>query len=334
MPKEILIYGSIDDVSASNFINNVNEELEENADSEIVVRVNSNGGSPEYGWGMVAKFAEIPNNKKKVKNDGKSYSTALYFNCYAEKTIAVDTAQFLLHRAAYPSWIENNPDIFSEGMRTNLDNINTKLRAAFEAKVDVSKFENLKSVKDKGITLDKVFSMDARIDVSLTAKEAKQIGLISEIIQITPAIKAEIEAYEVAASAGIEPKQENKKPNTQTSKTNKMTLAELQAAHPELFAQVLAMGIAKEKDRVEACLTFVESDAKGVVEVIASGKDLTQKQIIDFSLKAMNKTRLGEMKEEGAAAVNTDAAAAVKKPEEIKAEVEAKSFLEDVAKGI
>ena len=332
MAKEILIYGSIDECTSASFIEEINEALEEDANSEFVVRINSNGGSPEYTWGMIAKFNELK-GAKSVKNDGKSFSMGLYFNCYVENASALDVSQFLLHRAAYPSWIENDPEYFSDAMRSNLENINKKLRAAFEAKVDVTKFENLKSVKDKGITLDKVFSMEGRLDVMLTAKEAKQIGLINEIINITPTIKAEIESkvnnYTVGVAAKyneviIEDKQ------IQKPKTKTMTIEQLKAEHPAVYAQALALGVAGEKDRVGSIMAFNEIDPDLCLATIKSGASFTETQKSELMIKGMSKLVLAKTKEESAAPVVTEEV----KTGETEKEVNAKAFLADVKAGV
>lgn len=329
MPTDILIYGRIDEYSATAFFENVNEELEENPEAEIVVRINSEGGSPEYTWGMIAKFNELT-GKKSVKNDGKSYSMGLYFNCYVENAIAYDTTQFILHRAAYSNWIESDPEMFSDSMRSNLENINKKLRAAFEAKVDVSKFENLKSVKAKGITLDKVFSMDSRIDVALTAKEAKQIGLINEVVQLTPSIKAEIESH-IGANASYEV-QSFKKENlqiTQPKKQKPMTIETLKAEHPALFAQIVALGVDGERNRVAAAMVYNDIDPIAVKALIESGKDLSQKDMAEFGLKATHKMMAENIKKDSPVAVVT-AEVPVLETEKEKATAD---FLADVKAG-
>jgi hypothetical protein len=278
---------------------------------------------------MIAKFNELT-GKKSVKNDGKSYSMGLYFNCYVENASALDTTQFLLHRAAYSSWIENDPEMFSDSMRTNLDNINKKLRVAFEAKVDVSKFENLKSVKDKGITLDQVFSMDSRIDVALTAKEAKQIGLINEIIQITPSIKAEIESYfNSSASYSSQSFRKTNQPITQPKKPIIMTIETLKAEHPALFAQIVALGVEGERNRVAAAMVYNDIDPVAVKALIESGKDLSQKDMAEFGLKATHKMMAENIKKDSPVAVATTEVPVVETEKE-KAEA---SFLADVKAG-
>lgn len=114
--------------------------LEKTANNEdIVVRVNTPGGNPEYTFGMVAKFSEYT-GKKKIQVDGKAYSGGLYFLCYGEENESLDVSEFLLHRAAYPFLLRKRPRIFYICSKRNLERINKSLRKAFEAKVDVALF--------------------------------------------------------------------------------------------------------------------------------------------------------------------------------------------------
>lgn len=326
--KDILIYGSINEETSADFIEDVNEALCEDPATEIVVRINSNGGSPEYTWGMIAKFNELTGSKK-VKNDGKSYSMGLFFNCYVENASALDVSNFLLHRAAYPQWIESDPEYFNQAMRENLAAINKSLRTAFEAKVDVAKFEKL-----KGVTLDEVFSMDSRIDVNLTAAEAKKIGLINEIIVITPSIKAEIEANLNNYTAGISAKYTEAKINNPINNNNPkksiMTIETLKAEHPAVYAAALALGVEQEKDRVGSIMAFNDIDPEAVKKAIASGKFLSETEKSELAIKAIAKLKLSATKEEATPAAATSEETVTKSETEIKAE----SFMAEVKKNI
>lgn len=321
MPKELLIYGQIADYTSSDFITKMNE-VEENED--LVIRINTNGGSPEYGWGMAAKFNEFKGNKL-VKVDGKAYSTGLFFLAYADNVEALDVSELMIHRAAYPEWIEKS-EYFTESMKGNLDRINLSLRKAVEAKIDVSKFEQLKGVKMKDI-----FSMDNRIDVFLTAKEAKEIGLINNVVKLTPTKKAEISSFmDVQIAAEYKPfkqevvkavKEEEVKPKIE----NKMDINKLRAEHPELFAQVLKQGADAERDRVGAWMAFVDVDAEAVTKGIKDGDVLSATAMAELSRKMFSKDTLTKAADASAPAV--DAA----KPNDKDAEA---SKIEDFSKNV
>lgn len=334
MAKSILIYGTFGQYSATEFITGIDELLEENPNAELQVPINSNGGEVDYGWGMIHKFQQFP-NKKSVINHGKAYSMALYFNCYTDETSCLDVTEFLLHRAAYSEWVENDPELFNEDRRKSLTNMNNKLRAAFEAKVDVEKFLALKVMKDKGYTLDDIFSLDNRIDIRLTAKEAKAIGLVKSIVTITPKIESQIEAnFKIAAqfNEGAENKKEIKPLNNK-----KMTKAELKAVHPEVYNEIyndgVSAGVTAEKDRVEAIMVFADVDHTIVKTAIASGKDLTKAQTNELLLKAVKGTKADEIAADSTKDVTTGAA---KTEAEKKVEDQKKAdadFLADVKAG-
>lgn len=302
---EILLYGSIYNYGAEAFINAMNAA----ADEDVVIRINSDGGSPETGWGMVAKCAEHK-GKVKIKVDGKAHSTAAYMLCYAEDVECLDVSQFLLHRAAYAYWIESNQDLMTKEMKDNLAFVNGKLRKALESKIDVAKFEEL-----KGVTLNQIFSTDSRIDVMLSPSEAKKVGLVNRVVSITPQKKAEIESYMQIAAHGGTPE-----PVITTQPIiTKMDITKLRAEHPALYAEVVALGVAQEKDRVEACLEFLEIDPAGAKAAIESGKQLGAKQIAAFALKAMSGKRIEAIVNEGSEEVKTDEAK--KKETEAQAKV-------------
>lgn len=297
MAKEILLYGTIYADSATRFIESVNEI---GAEDDLTVRVNSEGGDPQYGWGMIAKFKEHT-GAKKVKIDGKAYSMGAFYPCYADEVECLDVSEFMLHRAAYPEWVEKNTEIFTPEIKANLERVNTSLRKALEAKVNVEVFEEVtgKKVKD-------VFSMDQRIDVFFDAKTAKKIGLVDRVIKLTPAKRAELNNYfEIAA------KHEEVIETIETE--TEMNLQELKAKHPEVYAQALEEGVSQERDRVEACLVFNEVDPVAVKAAIESGKPLSQKQVAEFTLKAAQAGVLNKLKTESAETIETEEQETVEK---------------------
>lgn len=293
--KEILLYGSIHKESAVEFVN----ALEEAKDEDIHVRICSYGGSVDFGFGMVSKFAEHP-GKKKICIDGAADSMALYFTCYADDTEAYDFITMVLHRASYGEWMEKS-DYFTDAMKTLLDANNKSLRKALESKIDVKKFTEI-----TGVTLDQVFDRTdgKQLDVPLTAKQAKQIGLINKIISITPKKKNEINSLLVKAearatgfrAAAISEKEEETeiKPPKQS---NTMTLAELKAQHPEIYAEAVKEGQELERDRAGAWMAYQEIDPEAVKKGIESGKALGQKDMAEFQVKSFSMDKITKLED-------------------------------------
>lgn len=319
--SEVLLYGPIYNESSRDFINNVNA-VDDSAD--LLVRVNTNGGDVLAGWGMVAKFNEYK-GEKSVIIDGSAYSMGLFFAMYADNVEAYNFSTGLLHRAAYPDYYEEN--YMSEDQRERLVEMNKQLMAATKAAIDVEKFEEL-----KGVTLKEVFSMDSRIDVMLTAKEMKQIGLISKVNKITPDKTAEINTMLVSAAAKYTPEivgsnpKPTEKPEGQNSnlKTNiKMTISELQASNPELVSQIEANAVAAERDRAGAWLVNNDVDPVAVAAGIKSGENLSQTAMAEFGVKRQSMTQLAAVANESTTVETPEAPEAKSPAEELQARLNA-----------
>lgn len=290
MAKEVLIYSDIHSWTAESFINEVNE-----TEGDLTIRIDSNGGDPQATYGMVAKYNEFEGNKK-VKVDGRAYSSAMFFITKADNVEALDVSKFLVHRAAYSEMTEKYMD---DEMKAHLIDINEDLRSSFEAKVDVEKFNSI-----SGVSMDEVFSMDDRIDVFLNAEQAKEIGLIDTITPLTSSIKASIDNRYSTIAAKFEHKTQTKQVVT-NKKVDKMTIEKLRAEHPEVYSAI----VAEERDRVGAYLAFVEVDAKAVSEGIKSGDRMSQTMMAEMAIKMNATASLAAV--EAAAAPAVEAAAVV-----------------------
>lgn len=284
-------------------------------------------------------FKDLP-NVKKVKVDGQAHSMGAFMLCYVNEAESLDVAEFLIHRAAYPNWYESS-ESFDQATKDNLIRINKSLEAAFRAKVDVAMFEEMKGFKVKDI-----FSMDSKIDVYLTAKEAKKIGLISKIIPLTKESAQEVEAFASKAASSKKgvfiPKiaeQENK-PSIHKQNQNKMTAAEFKAANPEAFAAIQNEAIENERERVNALMVFHDVDPAGIATAIKEGKSLTASMTAELTRKSIAKAAVRGVEEDSATDLNpadqgTDTAKEAAKKAAEKAEVDfAKEAIEFAKKQI
>lgn len=343
MAKEILLYGDINKDLAVQVITDLNSAI----NKDISVRVNTPGGSVPYIYGMIAKFAEHPKNKH-VMVDGMAYSGGFYFTVFADYVEALNVSNFLLHRAAYPSWIENDPEFMEDPMRNQLIEMNAKLEDAVSNKIDIKALQEIMNGKPelRGARYKDIFSLDNRIDVFLNAEEAKAIGVVNKIINITPDRQKEIKANMSLMVAKYNELPTTDKPiEIEIPKPNKiMDLNTLKNSHPALYNEVFALGkadgIAAEKDRVQAWVEFVDIDAKAVSEGIASDKAPTHKSIAEFAKKSMAKELVASTAKDAPPAIVTPEAGAIggalsteekakadaiaKFDAEVKAELEAK----------
>lgn len=292
-------------------------ELEAAKNEDVTIRLNTSGGDPLDAWSCLAKVSEHKKGKT-VKVDGKALSAGFFFCCYAKDVECLDVSEFLVHRAAYSAWYERE---MSEEERNSVKNTNANLRKAMEAKINVAKFEAL-----KGVTLDQLFSMESRIDVTLTAQEALAIGLVNKINTITPALAAQINARvdEYRAKAAKHETDLHVKAAEVTTqvKPENMTIETLKAQHPAVYNAIFAegkqAGVTEELDRVKACLVFNEIDPKGVKEAIQSGKPLSAQQMAEFVLKQNSPEALAKLAESSTKPIETPAAPEGEKPEEAK----------------
>ncbi len=88
-----------------------------------------------------------------------------------------------------------------------------------------------------------------------------------------------------------------------------MTLSEIKAQHPALYAEIFAAGEKKgvdaERERVEAWMKFAHIDADAVKKGIADGKEMTMPQMADFLLKNANAKSLDNVKADNVKDVTT-----------------------------
>lgn len=293
---EILFYTGVYDFTAESFIQSLNDAN----GKDVTIRLNSGGGSVMAGWGMIAKMSEYE-GKITLKVDGIAASMASMFPLYADTVEALDVTTFMLHRA--DMWVSTPED------QSWLDSVNKSLRSKMEKKIDGVKLKEL-----KGVSFNEIFDPNKRIDVFLTAKEAKAIGLVDKINKVDPSMILEANKYLSAAASLIsgDGKFENKNgiseqnndvskqvQNQSQNQNTVMTIDELKAKHPDVYAAAVAVGVASERDRVSSFMKFVDVDAKLVADSIEKGDTITQSQIIDLTRKSISKEMRAELEKDG-----------------------------------
>lgn len=220
MTKPILLYTPIFSDIAESITNQI---LDYKQGEEISFWLNSPGGSVNAGYTILNALKENGNDFNTTIL-GDADSMAFIMLLFSKKNKAYDTANFLVHRAA--SWWE---DVMNEDELKDIENRNKVIREKLEARIDKDKFKEV-----TGKTFDDIFSMDDRLDVRLDAKQAKEIGLIDEIITLDVAKRQEIESRylnEIAALS-INNSNVNKK------KMGKLTDLIFGEKDPVLIAQI------------------------------------------------------------------------------------------------
>lgn len=302
MAKEILLYGDIWNYSVASFM----EQMEAAKSDDIAIRVNSNGGSPEDVQGLISKLQEHKGGKK-LKGDGKCYSTAAYLFCYADKedTECLETTQFMFHRAGYPKWIESNAELFTQALKDNAARVNGFLRPALENRIDAMKLQAL-----KGVTMDELFAMDDRKEIYLTANEAKEIGLVGKVNKVTPEMKARIAALEqeattINAKLAAQYSGQSQEPKTNQKPKVMNTIQELKAQYPDLCKQIADNAVKEERIRVGAWTVFIDVDAKRVADAIENGEEMNFKNQNELLVKKFSKGSIAAIESDSAEPVNT-----------------------------
>jgi ATP-dependent protease ClpP protease subunit len=319
--KEILLYSPIYSFTAEQYI----AQMEANKDVDISVRMNCPGGDVLACYGMIAKFGEHPKGKK-IQVDGQAKSCGFYMCLNADEVECLDKSEFLAHRAAYGSWIEKNPELFTDAAKAELNKTNSALREMIEGKVTAQKFKTV-----TGVSLDDMFSLDSRIDVPITAEMMKKMGLVTKVTKLTKEKKAQIMA--LSAECGVaafahEPEIETEVTND--TKIKAMTAAEFKAAHPAEYDKIVAEGKQAEKSRVSSLMKFSAIDPKAVAEAIAGDKPADQEFFADMTAKAIAGGLVGKAKSENAEDVTTTAVSTeVKTAAQITADANAAEFLKN-----
>lgn len=311
---EVLIYGELWEYPARVF----HESLNALSGDALTVRLNTPGGDVYIGWGMVAMFSEFP-GEKKVKIDGRADSMGFYFLCYVDYAEAVDVCGSRVHRAALPDWYETS-DYFTDVDRASLKQVNDNLRAALSAKVPDALFTEV-----TGYTYNDLFSMEGRLEIQLTAKQLKKLGLVNKITQLTPTKTKAISTRMAAIAASfpdritgnipepveipVLPKEQPTVPAAILKELpkhiNNMTLEEIKAQNPSVFAQIIAMGVTQEQDRVRSWTAFHSIDAVAVLDGINSGVAVTPGVISEMSVKSFNAAGLSALSTEKSPVVET-----------------------------
>jgi ClpP class serine protease len=102
----------------------------------------------------------------------------------------------------------------------------------------------------------------------------------------------------------------NNKEEFRTSTNNKnnvkMTKAEFKTANPTAYAEIVAEGIAQEKDRVGAWMAHADTDIASVKAGVEGTETLSQTQREKFFVKQNSKNKVSAIVEESADDVNPD----------------------------
>lgn len=278
--------------------------INENPNADIEAVINSGGGDVFAGWTMIGAINGYK-GKTSAKVGGAAMSMAAMMLLYFDNVEALDVSNIMLHRA--DMYVSSPED------QAFLDKVNLDMRKQMEAKIDGKMLKQL-----KGVSIKDMFENPNRIDVFLTAEEAKKIGLVNKVIKLKP---RQMEAYQgmflnafldapeppatepVAAKPAVtEPAATEPvvtEPISNPNPSNTMTIDELKAKHPDVYAAAVNTGVEQERDRVQAIMVYADADLAAVKAAIDGGKPLTAKQTQEFLVKMTSGQQLAAVATDG-----------------------------------
>lgn len=278
MSKTLLFYTAIYSLTARDFVNKLHEI---NDSDPLTIKLNSPGGDVFAGWGMASNIAQRK-GKTTIIVEGLAASMSFILPLFADDAQCLDITNWMVHRAI--GMIETEDD------QKLLDKVNADLKDKIKQRIDEKKFEKI-----TGTTIDDIFDeKQKRRSIWLTAKEAKEVGLVSKIIKLSPTqIKAESQKFVAFYGNEEEHKQEKPKPNNKV-----MTKEKLKLEHPDVYKAIFEEGKSQENDRVCAILAYNEIDPKKVVEAIKSGDAISESFRSEMAVKQVAIMKLKDAKDE------------------------------------
>lgn len=290
MPKELLLYSGLYDYSVESLITQINDVMDE----AVTMRINSPGGNLFASWGLFAKVKE--HGEITMKVDGLAASAAGCLTLYAKYVECLSVSRFMLHRA--------DGYVSTDQEKELLNSINADLRKQMEARFDAAKFKKI-----TGYSIDDMFNPETRVNVWLTASQAKKIGLVNKVTELKP--EQEAAMAEATTEFAMRIAATLEEPTTkEKSKPSDMTIEKLKAEFPAVYASIVEAakkaGQEAEQARVKGWLAWAKVDAEAVQKGIAEGKEVTMEVVSEMSAKAASVKALKNAEDDSAAGVQTD----------------------------
>lgn len=297
MADPILLFRPIFEETAED----ITRQLINSREKIVDIWMNTPGGSISAGWSILAALNEIDKEADMtVLGDADSFGFIMLL--FARKVKAFDTSSFTVHRAA-SFWEE----IMNDEELKVIEDRNSIIREKLEARINEEKFK-----KVTGKSFDDIFSMQDRLDVTINANQAKEIGLIDEIVTLDSKKKEKYKEIESRYYKDIAALSTKTNINSNKKKMGK-SLKELILGQkdPVLLAKVDNKDIVYSKLEVGATvkptgkgeqepisgnfeaddkkITVVENEITAVVEIDKKGKEI---EALKSELKALKDNQL------------------------------------------
>lgn len=235
--KQILLYSYINDWVVESIASQL---IDMDRTQPTTWRFNTRGGTVRGGAALLSLISEFKGEKTAIV-DGMCASMGAIMLPYFDKVIAPETGmtsyKLMFHKAAYPMGYQPTESETNEINATNM---------AFKDALVKKTSGRLGSEE----FIAKVFEEGVRNDVRLTASEAMELGIVTEIRLIEPTA---YDREEIAAVININNEQSNKQYNKQLMD---ITEKELEAR----LNQARAEGKASEHSRIKAFMAYMDID--------------------------------------------------------------------------
>lgn len=342
MPKEFTVEGEVGwDIGTST----IKDILAEADGEDILINFASPGGSVFTGLKMYNLIKGYSGNVD-FHLIGEAASMGSYIPLAGRTITAEPNAVYMIHNARSFIGGDHNDmrkraDIIeglSNMLRDKYVQVTGKSKAEITDMMDAETYLFGQEIVDAGfidsVTGDADGDPDARGTHVAVAREAFEAV-------ITKLQTEKTDDYEQAAAImTVTPENNNGGGGSAvtTIQENKtMTKEELKAKHPELYAELVNIGVMAERDRVTAHLTMGEAsgDNKTAVEAIKDGSEMTATLQAKYMAAGMNRADINARGEDdagasGADSVDTTEADAGTEADTVASIVEAKLGVKEV----
>jgi len=270
----------IDSYSIPELINKIEEEKE-----DVEVSWNSMGGSVYAGQ----QFADYLNNKENKLNanvTGIAASMGAVLLAFFDNVKGANQSDVMLHSV----W---------GGAASTVAHTNKFLYEALAKKIDEDKFKKITGKELKAVMLAEG---EAREDVWLTGKQAKQIGLFDESYDLLKpkANSVELPSAEIGYKIPDHIKNKYNKVENNTKidmEIKDLKIDDLRSGNPELYNSIVKIGVEQKKAQVNKVAKYAEYDFEKFQELIKNDSDLTPEDVEHFMEKKFNAKKIEDLEE-------------------------------------
>lgn len=248
MAEPILLFRPIFEEVAED----ITRQLIQSKDEVVDIWMNTPGGSVSSGWTILAALHETK-KKANITVMGDADSFGFFMLLFGYKNKAFDTSSFMVHRAA-SMW----EGVMNDEELSIIADRNTIIRSKMEARLNQEKFKEV-----TGKSFDDIFSMDDRLDVNLDAQQAKEIGLIDEVVALNTKNREKLKEIESRYAMDLAALS-NRKINTNSKKMGKLKDLLFGEKDPILLASIGETQLAYSKLEVGATVKATGKEQKPI----------------------------------------------------------------------